>query len=111
MSDTTILCPGYFQIARYDGQSWYFKRTEQFFNPLRIFIPKSIDLTAVDKLAAFGTNMSKLIMEFRLINGGQVGYYLADLNDQKYYYCGLNWEDIKHTLRSLGIGRADPMES
>lgn len=110
-ADTTILCPSYFQIVRYDGEAWYFKRSQKFYNLLQIKIPSFINLSQIDKLAAFGTTTSKLIMEFRLINGGHIGYYLADLNDKKYYYCGLNWEDIKHTLRSLGIGRADPMES
>jgi len=38
------------------------------------------------------------------------GYYLANLRERKYYYCGLNWEDIRTTLQSLGIGRADPLE-
>lgn len=103
MSDTTIFCPDYFQIVRYDGEAWYFKHSQRFYNPQRIKIPSFINLSQIDKLAAFGTTTSKLIKEFCLINGGQIGYYLADLNDQKYYYCGLNWKDIKHTLRSLRL--------
>lgn len=108
MSDTKILCPAYFQIARYDGLSWYFKNSKKFFNPLRILIPKSVDLTVDTKLVAFDTSFAKLTMEFRLINGGKIGYYLADLKNSNYYYCGLDWQDIKTTLRSLGIGVQEP---
>lgn len=108
MSDTTILCPFHFQIARYDGRDWYFKRTVKVFNPSRLFIPKSIDLTGNNKLDIFSTSTTKLIMEFQLINGGKIGYYLADLVKKRYYYCGLDWQDIKPTLQSLGITVPEP---
>ncbi len=58
----------------------------------------------------FDLTEQQTIAELFRINGGKSGYYLANLRDRKYYYCGLNWEDIKTTLQSLGIGRADPLE-
>nr|WP_306296913.1 hypothetical protein [Nostoc sp. TCL26-01] len=42
------------------------------------------------------------------INGGNAGYYLANLRDKKYYYCGDNWEDVKTKLEELGIGKDEP---
>ncbi|TBR56670.1 hypothetical protein B4U84_28835 [Westiellopsis prolifica IICB1] len=45
------------------------------------------------------------------INGGKQGYYIADIQDKKYYYCGTEWEDVKLKLGELGIGRPDPMEA
>lgn len=90
MLENKILCPAYFQIVKYDGKIWYFKHGQKFFNPLRISIPSFIDSSKTDKLAAFGTTKAKLAMEFRLINGGKIGYYLADLKDNNYHYCGKN---------------------
>lgn len=42
------------------------------------------------------------------INDGKPGYYLADIVDKKYYYCGENLEDIRAKLRELGIGKLEP---
>jgi hypothetical protein len=53
----------------------------------------------------------KVLVELFRINGGKHGLYLADIRDKKYYYCGLDLEDVKAKLRSLGIGRDDPMEN
>ena len=43
------------------------------------------------------------------INGGKQGYYIANILDKKYYYCGTEWEDVKIKLKELGIGRDDPI--
>lgn len=109
MSKTKIICPAYYQIVRYDGRDWYFKQSKKFYNPARVIVPSP--LQDIDKLATFGTERAKLVMEFRLMNGGKIGYYLADLKDSKYYYCGLTLEDVKVTLQSLGIGRPDSVGS
>jgi len=75
-----------------------------FYNPMGI----PIQLEHVER--QFDLTEQQTIAELFRINGGKSGYYLANLRDRKYYYCGLNWEDIKTTLQSLGIGRADPLE-
>lgn len=36
-------------------------------------------------------------------------WYLADILDKKYYYCGTEWLDVKVKLRELGIGKPDPL--
>ena len=53
--------------------------------------------------------MKKVANQLRLINNGKEGFYIADIKDKKYYYCGTEWEDVKNKLRELGIGRDDPM--
>jgi len=58
----------------------------------------------------FGLTAEQVIIELFRIDAGRQGYYLANLKDQRYYYCGSNIEDVKNTLQSLGIGRADPFE-
>lgn len=67
-----------------------------------------MDLKHVER--QFGLTEQQVVIELFRINGGKPGYYLANLRDRKYYYCGLEWEDIKTTLQNLGIGRADPVE-
>ena len=105
MSTTKLLYPAYFQVARCDGKDWFFTKNKQFYNPSRILLPSNFKLT--DKLSCFGTTMAKLVLEFKLIGSGQAGYYLADLQDWQYYYCGLTLEDVRLTLQNLGIGRPE----
>jgi hypothetical protein len=43
----------------------------------------------------------------RRLHGGKSGYYLANLRDKKYHYCGSNWQDVQETLLDLGIGKRE----
>ncbi len=58
----------------------------------------------------YGISKQEVAVNLRKINGGEAGYYLADLRNKKYYYCGTEPEGVRAKLRSLGIGRDDPME-
>lgn len=53
--------------------------------------------------------MKKVAIELFRINGGKQGYYIANILDKKYYYCGTEWQDVKNKLLELGIGRHDPI--
>jgi len=55
--------------------------------------------------------MKQVANELRRINNGKQGYYIANILDKKYYYCGSEWEDVKTKLRELGIGRENPIKS
>jgi hypothetical protein len=37
----------------------------------------------------------------RSLTGGTAGYYLADLGDRQYYYCGLDLEGVDKRLSEL----------
>lgn len=37
------------------------------------------------------------------------GYYLANLKDKQYYYCGEKEADVRIKLQSLGISTHDPL--
>ncbi|WP_170213591.1 hypothetical protein [Dulcicalothrix desertica] len=52
--------------------------------------------------------MKELAAKLQQINDGKPGYYLADIADKKYYYCGENLEDIRVKLREIGIGKLEP---
>lgn len=56
----------------------------------------------------FGTTKNKVVIELFRINGGKIGYYLVNLREKKYYYCGQDWASVKAKLRELGIGRDEP---
>jgi hypothetical protein len=80
---------------------WHFIKGRTFYNPLNL--PGEGDIEFM-----FGTAKKKVVVELFRINGGKVGYYLADLLKKQYYYCGNEWKDIKVKLRELGIGTDEP---
>ena len=63
-----------------------------------------------DTQLLYGISKEQIITELFRVNGGKLGYYLADLRHKRYYYCGQDWEDVRATLLQLGIGRSDPTE-
>ncbi len=71
-------------------------------------LPIAVDLQDFELL--YGISKQQVVVELFRINGGKAGYYLANLRRKQYYYCGEDWESIRVTLRSLGIGRDDPIE-
>ncbi|MBN3872660.1 hypothetical protein [Nostoc sp. JL33] len=80
---------------------WHFIKGKTFYNPLNL--PSEGDIEFM-----FGTTKKKVVIELFRINGGKVGYYLVDLREKQYYYCGQKWEDVKAKLRELGIGTNEP---
>jgi hypothetical protein len=94
--------PGHIFLVR-KREHWEFIHGEVFWNPLNL--PK---LSLEDTFSMFGTTLVKVAAKLLQINNGQPGYYLANLADKKYYYCGENLEDIRTKLRELGIGQLEP---
>ena len=102
--------PGCFLVVERKGTDWIFKAGKVFYNsgdscwgstPLE-FLKK--------RLARYQIKASQVITELFRINAGRSGFYLADLQARRYYYCGLDWEDVSRQLRQLGIGCDDPMD-
>lgn len=102
---TKIVHPFHYRVYRREGADWFVKDNQRIFHNAT---NEPIDLNHVEQ--QFGLTQEQVIIELFRINGGKPGYYLANLRDRKYYYCGLRWEDIKTTLQNLGVGRADPLE-
>jgi hypothetical protein len=100
-----IIYPGYFQIYRRDLDHWYQRNGKVFYNPS----VQSIDQNQARE-AAFGLSVDQILLEFCLLNGGKPGYYLANLRDRAYYYCGEQWADVQTQLHVLGIGRPEPCQ-
>ncbi|MBW4512174.1 MAG: hypothetical protein KME64_37625 [Scytonematopsis contorta HA4267-MV1] len=97
-----IVRPVYYRIVERRGNGWAFKEGEPFINWLNAPI-----LSQEDLFAAFDTSMKKVAIELFRVNDGKQGYYIANILDKKYYYCGTEWEDVKIKLKELGIGRED----
>lgn len=102
MLKTKIIHPAYYQIVRRTEDAWYFRHGKIFYNSSG----NSIDTANREK--DYGLTKSKIVVELFRINGGRLGYYLVNLREQKYYYCGLTLEDVKIILQQLGIGRSEP---
>lgn len=86
---------------------------ERLFKRGRIFYIKKARsrLTDFDDFELmYGISKQQVVIELFRINGGKLGYYLANLRNKKYYYCGIEVQDVKAKQLNLGIGRADPVE-
>jgi len=105
-SNTTVVHPVYYRIIERRGNGWAFKEGSPFVNWFN-----EPTLAHEDIYAAFDTSMKKVAIELFRINGGKQGYYIANILDKKYYYCGTEWLDVKAKLLELGIGRPDPMSA
>lgn len=103
--DSVIIHPDHIRIVERKPGGWLFKKGEMFYKHL----PIAVDFQDFELL--YGISKQQVVIELFRVNGGKSGYYLANLRDKKYYYCGLKWEDVRTTLQGLGIGRVDPVES
>lgn len=104
-SNASVVMPVYYQVALRQGTQWAFIHGETFYNPFNL--PR---FSIEDIFRGFGTSMTKVAREFFKINSGKSGYYLANILEKKYYYCGQYPQDVKAKLMELGIGRRDPFE-
>ncbi|MEC4816301.1 MAG: hypothetical protein SAK29_23995 [Scytonema sp. PMC 1069.18] len=103
---STIVHPFHYLIYEREGATWYAKEGGGvFYNPTKE--PMKLDRVAEQ----FGLKDTEVVIELFRLNGGKPGYYLANLRDKKYYYCGATWDGVKQKLLDLGIGRTSPVES
>jgi hypothetical protein len=101
----SIYYPIYLQIYERKGTRWLFHEGKVFYNAhgVRTDLDSTLERNNLTRM--------KVVIEMFRINGGKSGFYLADIKDKKYHYCGDRWEDVKAKLRELGIGRDDPVTS
>ncbi|MDJ0712913.1 MAG: hypothetical protein QNJ54_01675 [Prochloraceae cyanobacterium] len=105
MSD--LIFPARYQIVRHfvdpkRGGAWDFIVGKTFYNPRNVPFPEK------EVYRHFGLTKKDIIIQLFRIGTGKLGYYLVNLRDRKYYYCGKDWEDVREKFKSLGIGRKDP---
>lgn len=98
---TEIIYPAHFRIVECRSGRWFVKHPQPFYDEQ--------NRHQEDIQKAYGVSPQQLLVNLFRVNGGRSGFYLANLKQEKYYYCGQNWEDIRDQLLSLGIGRAEPI--
>jgi len=100
-----LVTPYHYRVYEYSGSRWFV------LDAARVFYNSTNQLLELQDIEQqFGLTTEQVIIELFRIDAGKQGYYLANLKNQRYYYCGSNIEDVKNTLQNLGIGRADPFE-
>lgn len=102
LKNDTIIRPVYYQIIERRNKIWAFREGKPFVN---LFNAPLLDME--DLFSLFDTSMEKIASELRYLYNGKQGYYIANILDKKYYYCGTEWDDVKKKLLELGIGRDD----
>lgn len=103
--ESKLVYPAYYRIVRREGNTWTFSKNVPFYVPAH---KQSANFDDIEE--AYGTTRGKVAINLFRINGGKPGYYLANLRDKQYYYCGSAEQDIRTKLQELGIGRPDPLE-
>lgn len=103
-NELRIVRPIYYRVVRREASTWYFRQGKVFHRA-----DSDEDLTDFASiLKRYGIKKHQIAFELFRINGGKAGFYLANIRDKKYYYCGESLQDVKQKLLDLGIGRADP---
>lgn len=98
----TIIRPIYYQIIERRNKVWAFREGKPFVN---LFNAPLLDME--DLFSLFDTSMEKIAAELRYLYNARQGYYIANILEKKYYYCGTEWDDVKKKLLELGIGQSD----
>ena len=92
--------PDYIRIIEKKTEGWFFKPTKPFFTRLQV------DFNDFELL--YGITQQHMLIELFRLNGGKVGFYIANLRYKQFYYCGTDADAVKPKLLEIGIGRTDP---
>ena len=96
---TNIFTPGYIQLIHRKPNGWFQSRPEQVFN----LSDRYFD--SLNKEKYYNLTKNEILAELFRKYQGKLGYYLVNLAEKEYYYCGLTVEDIQEKLREIGITR------
>ena len=98
---TSVAIPAYLQIVHRDWTGWHFRQPRKI-----IYAPTRHDSDFFTcRETHYGLTKARIVLEFKLLTGGKLGWYLADMKNKTYYFCGADWEDVRAQVRALGIGR------
>lgn len=93
----SIFYPAYIQIINRKNNGWFHSRGDELF----YLSERKIDW--IDREKYFGLTKSQILKELFCRYQGKLGYYLVNLAEREYYYCGLSVDDIQEKLYELGI--------
>lgn len=107
MSEASIICPRHYLVVKRNERGWVFKPASSVLYNVGN-VPLALGLDPL--LEEFRTTQKEIVYALFRLHAGRFGYYLANLRHRRYYYCGLEWQDVKTMLLELGIGQVDPLE-
>ncbi len=104
-----MIHPAHYQIVKHfvdpeRGRGWRFLSQKPFYNP------KNIPFAEKEAYKNYNLTEKDIVIQLFRIAVGKLGYYLVNMRDRKYYYCGKDWEDVKEKFLELGIGRREPLD-
>jgi hypothetical protein len=97
-----ICHPSYFRVYEKDDNSWYLYKGKKFFSQ------SNLSLQQGHLERRYGLSLSDIVLQFFQIGRGRPGFYLANLKERQFYFCGNSPQDIQHKFRELGISPPDP---
>lgn len=94
---SAIFTPGYIQVIERTQTGWFQSQPKQVIN----FSDRSFD--SLNKEKYYGLTKTQILTELFKRYQGKLGYYLVNLSDREFYYCGLTVKDIQDKLFELRI--------
>ena len=105
MNNNKVYTPEHIQVVERLDEEWSFLQPNRVVPPCERVLDTNFFTCREHQ---YGLTKGKLVLEFRLLTGGKLGYYLADMKTKLYYYCGESWDDVRAKLLEIGIGRVHP---
>ena len=102
-----IIYPDYICIIERTTKDWRIKQPQKVFwrSP-----DSNIPLNREKREETYGLNSKEMLLSLFRQYLGKIGFYIVNMRDREYHYCGLTSQDIKEKLLDLCITRRDPME-
>jgi hypothetical protein len=105
---STFVHPSYFHVfCRVQDGRWGRLGSSESINASDRASGLSPNQAQWDLVELYGISTENVAVELFRINGGWLGYYLANLRDRTYWYCGPELADVQMKLIDLGIGVAE----
>lgn len=97
-----IIYPDYICIIEKTSSEWRIKQPQKLFwrspnNTLPLYRKKREE--------AYGLDTKDLILPLFRKFVGKLGFYIVNMRERQYYYCGLTWQDVQEKLWEMGITR------
>jgi hypothetical protein len=106
---SVIFTPGYIQVIERTETGWFQSKPKSVFNfsdreTSLLGYPKgNLLFDSLNKEKYYGLTKTQILTELFKRYHGKLGYYLVDLSEREFYYCGLTVQDLQAKLFELGI--------
>lgn len=102
-----IIYPDYICIVERTASDWRIKQPRKvFWRAEDCNIPMNLE----KREERYGLTSKEILVSLFRQYLGKIGFYIVNMRDREYHYCGLTRQDVREKLFDLGIGRRDPME-